>query len=250
MVMIAEALGNEVGKSKGGQPGDQNNKEIVVREFKVKRDYAWNCVLRCTDRAMAEKAAQYAREIAECPQFGYDQTNRWSGPKNIEKVGIENIDKAKAGDFDCSSLVIECYRLAGLPVKMTGYTGSMVKIFLKTGYFEKLDGEEYLTSSDYDLTGDVYVAEERHTLIVLNDGPKADPEPMTDYVEIIKGRMWCRFTPDGKKYRTVGVEDNPIPYRGFSEPDASGKLWWAVRVDDVDGYISSGLPKYARLVEV
>ena len=249
MVMVAEALGDENGKSKGGKKGDQTGKEIVVRK-NVKRSYAWDCVLRCTDRKMAETAAKYAKEIAECQQFGYNQADRWSGPRQIEKVGVENIKEAGAGDFDCSSLVLECYRLAGLPIKMTGYTGSMEKILMNTGIFDKYEDALHRDTDDYALVGDVYLAKERHTMIVLEDGPKAEPEPAMSYVQILSGRMWVRKQPNGKKYRTVGTEDNPIPYLGYSLPDTEGKLWWAVDVDHMVGYISSGAPKHAVLIEV
>ena len=248
-VLIAEALSDENKKAKGGKRGDQTGKEIVVRQF-VKRSYKFDCVLRCTDRKMAENAAKNARTIAECNQFGYNQADRWSGPRQIEKVGVERIKEAEAGDFDCSSLVLECYRLAGLPIKMTGYTGSMEKILMNTGVFEKFEDAEHTESDKYALVGDVYLAKDRHTLIVLEDGEEAEPQPTTDYVQIKKGRVWVRKSPDGQKYRTVGAEDNPIPYLGFSKPDTSGKLWWAVDVDNMVGYISSGIPKYAVLVEV
>lgn len=248
-VLVAEALSDENGKAKGGKKGDQNNKEIVVRENR-KRNYKWDCVLRCTDRNMAEHAAYHAKLIAECKQFGYNQADRWSGPRNIEKVGVDHIKDAEAGDFDCSSLVLECYRLAGLPIKMTGYTGSMEKILMNTGVFDKFEDDNHTESDKYALVGDVYLAKDKHTLIVLEDGEEAEPEPTTDYVQILKGRMWVRKSPNGQKYRTVGVEDNPIPYLGYSKPDSEGKMWWAVDVDNMIGYISSGKTEYAVLVRV
>ena len=96
MVMVAEALSDENKSSRGGQKGDQTGKEIVVREFIVKRNYKWDCVLRCKNKQMAETAAGYAKRIAECSKFGYNQSDRWSGPKAIEKVG--GAAAARGGD--------------------------------------------------------------------------------------------------------------------------------------------------------
>lgn len=68
----------------------------------------------------AEKAVQWAVSIAEDAAHGYSQTDRW-GP-----------------DYDCSSLVIEAYERAGVPVKTKGatYTGNMLKVFKACGFRE------------------------------------------------------------------------------------------------------------------
>ena len=65
-------------------------------------------------------AVAWALAIAEDNAHGYDQTNRW-GP-----------------DYDCSSLVIEAYERAGVPVKTNGasYTGNMVNVFLESGFVD------------------------------------------------------------------------------------------------------------------
>lgn len=65
-----------------------------------------------------DKAVAWALSIAEDDSHGYDQGNRW-GP-----------------DYDCSSLVIQAYENAGVPVKTNGasYTGDMVDVFIKCGF--------------------------------------------------------------------------------------------------------------------
>ena len=52
-----------------------------------------------------ENAVARAKEIAADDSHGYDQANRW-GP-----------------DYDCSSLVIDCFKRAGLSLSCT-YTGN------------------------------------------------------------------------------------------------------------------------------
>jgi len=253
-VKVSEAIGDEKGNARGGQPGDQTGNEILVRNFDRKRNYSFTSVLRCKNRYMAEKAADYAKRIALSPQFGYNQSDRWSGAKSIEAVGADNLEQAGAGDFDCSSLCVEAYRLAGCPVKMTGYTGSLVKVLTATGYFDDLTAEKYVDSSDYAKTGDIYVSPGHHALITITDGPKAesdpDPEPSVDYgnVVIIRGKVNVRRKPAGKVYM-VSKQGDVFPYLGYGESDETGKLWWAVDCDHIVCFISSANPKHAILVE-
>lgn len=65
-----------------------------------------------------DKAVAWAVGIANDNSHGYDQGNRW-GP-----------------DYDCSSLVIQAYENAGVPVKTNGAstTRNMCSVFLETGF--------------------------------------------------------------------------------------------------------------------
>ena len=246
MIKIAEAIGSET-SGKDGAAGDQTGNEIVIRTYK-KRSYNFIEALRCIDRSMAKAAVSYAERIALCPKFGYSQPNRWTGAKNIEKVGADDLERAEPGDFDCSSLVIECYRLAKCPLKMTGYTGSMGKLLMDSGYFENTP--EDLTNPETAQEGDVFIAPGIHTLIVLTDGTEAEPDPpiCDDYVEIIRGKVNVRKTPGGRIYMVASKGDR-FPYLGYTEPDSAGKQWWAVECDRRTCFISSQNLKHAVLVE-
>lgn len=63
-------------------------------------------------------AVAWAVAIANNSSHGYDQSSRW-GP-----------------DYDCSSLIIQAWQEAGVPVKTTGasYTGNMCGVFLANGF--------------------------------------------------------------------------------------------------------------------
>ena len=69
---------------------------------------------------VVSSAVAWALAIANDDSHGYDQTNRW---------GL---------DYDCSSLVIQAYEQAGVPVKTNGasYTGNMVDVFKATGFID------------------------------------------------------------------------------------------------------------------
>ena len=96
-----------------------------------------------------ESAVNWAVSIANDPDHGYSQINRW-GP-----------------DYDCSSLVITAFDKAGWPVKASGasYTGNMISAFLLCGF-------TVLTySSTLPLQrGDILLNVQHHTAIYLGDG--------------------------------------------------------------------------------
>lgn len=96
-----------------------------------------------------EKAVQQAIAIANDPAHGYSQLRRW-GP-----------------DFDCSSLVIQCFEDAGFPVKGRGasFTGNMVYAFCAVGF------ERLIYSPSMDLRrGDILLNVQHHTAIYLGSG--------------------------------------------------------------------------------
>lgn len=67
-----------------------------------------------------DMAVEWAVSIANDDSHGYDQIDRW-GP-----------------DYDCSSLIIQAWENAGVPVKTNGatYTGDMVNVFIKAGFVD------------------------------------------------------------------------------------------------------------------
>ena len=68
--------------------------------------------------AKIDKACEWCLSIAFDDSHGYDQANRW-GP-----------------DYDCSSLLIQGWENAGVPVKTNGasYTGNMYQVFTQCGF--------------------------------------------------------------------------------------------------------------------
>ena len=94
----------------------------------------------------ADLACKYAVEIANDNSHGYSQYSRWGNP-----------------DYDCSSLVIDCYQKAGVPVKTNGatYTGNMLSAFLKSGF--KIVDKNNLQK------GDVLLNVQNHTALYIGD---------------------------------------------------------------------------------
>lgn len=101
----------------------------------------------------ANEAAAWSEAIAWDDTNGYDQTNRW-GP-----------------DWDCSSLPIRAYELAGVPVRLhgAGYTGNMVPAFLACGFRDVKDSVDLATGAGLQ-RGDVLVNVAHHAAICLGNG--------------------------------------------------------------------------------
>ena len=97
-----------------------------------------------------DNAVARALEIAADNSHGYDQANRW-GP-----------------DYDCSSLVIDCFKRAGLPLSCT-YTGNMRGDMLRCG-FEDVTGSVDLSTGAGLERGDVLLNHVHHTALYIGGG--------------------------------------------------------------------------------
>lgn len=100
-----------------------------------------------------EDAVEWAIGIANDNSHGYDQTNRW-GP-----------------DYDCSSLVIQAWQNAGVPVKTQGasYTGNMYDAFIACGFID-VTSQVNLSSGSGVIRGDVLLNIVNHTAMSIGNG--------------------------------------------------------------------------------
>lgn len=237
MPRIAEAYSDERGNAKGGKLGDQTGKEIRIREW-YNRDGGFSVYLECTDPMLAQAAAFNMQIIAETEQFGYNQSDRWSGYDEIISAG--SIDEAEAGDFDCSSLCIAAYILAGLDLKPEGYTGNLERIFLETGKFVSYKDSAHLDSPKLAKVGSMYLEPKKHVFMMLEDGEGAGetvPEVPDGKRVYAKGSVRVRKSPiDGKSLITL--------HKGESLPFIS--TWHAVELNGETAYIS-GNTKYTEV---
>lgn len=243
MPKIVEAYGDENGKARGGQLGDQTGKEIRIRDW-YDRDGGWAVYIECTDPLLAEAAAYNARLIAEDSSFGYNQDDRWSGYEEI--IGGGSIDEAETGDFDCSSLCIAAYILAGLDMKPEGYTGNLERLFLETGKFKSYDDDAHLKSPKLAKRGGMYLMPKAHVLMMLEDGAGASEKPQESVQEPVqidgkrvyaKGSVRVRKAPINGKTLTTLHKGESLPYIG---------TWHAVELNGETVYIS-GNTKYTEV---
>ena len=155
-IRIGHASINEKGTITGGQPGDQTGGEIAIRSW---YSFPWDVYLECTDQKLADRAAAAMEGYCADDSHGYDQAQRW-GP-----------------DFDCSSLVLQCWRDAGLDIPAQGYTGNMEAILMGTGLFRAWRDAAHTAGTALARRGGVYLNTLHHVCMALDDGAEAEPAP-------------------------------------------------------------------------
>lgn len=159
MVRVGAARIDENGKLCSGKQGDQTGKEITIQDW---YSYPWNIYLVCNDSVIANLAATYMENICNDNSYGYNQKARITGYMSLlNKTG-------KGGDFDCSSLVSCCYKLAGLNIPYDCTTRNLKSYLLKTGKFTEYTDSKYLESSTYSKRGAIYLKEGSHVVMALD----------------------------------------------------------------------------------
>jgi peptidoglycan hydrolase-like protein with peptidoglycan-binding domain len=171
-IKIGHASIDESGKISGGKTGDQTGKEICVRTWYSK---PWNVYLEPLDAKLADKAASIMECICADDKYGYDQGQRLTGYNAI--VANDGRVHGAKGEFDCSSLVSACYRLAGLNVSPSCTTSSLRVALLATGKFKAYIDKAHLESDRYAKRGGIYLKEGSHVVMALENGRGANPYP-------------------------------------------------------------------------
>lgn len=161
-IMIGHASSDERGKYNGGQAGDQNGREVYVREW---YNRPWNKVVRPKSAYVAAGMVRAMRDACHNNSVGYDQSQRTT-----------LYTQAKAAGWDLSKITVPCETdcSALIAVSKDIYTGNMVKVLEATGQFEVLAASKYLTSDAYLMAGDVLIYEGHHTAMALQYGTKTN----------------------------------------------------------------------------
>ena len=158
------------GRNGRAQAGDQTGKEVCIRTFYKK---PWKYLLRCKDKNKAEIMAQACENICNNPCVGYDQSQRLTLHKELEKIGYDYSKLSVKCECDCSSFMTVCAECAGINIPYTNgnapVTANMVKIFEKTGYFDVIT--EGINEECNLKRGDILVGPPNtHTVMVLDNG--------------------------------------------------------------------------------
>lgn len=178
---IAHSTIDENGHARGGKAGDQNGKEVCIRNYYSK---TWGFLIRAKDSALAEKIAHNAEVGANNDAIGYNRDDRNSMHTEAKKVAYQ-LDKIKTPcNSDCSAFVT-CVCIASGVDELeysnnAPVTATMEKAFKKTGKFDILKESKYLTKPDYLRRGDILVKESNHTIIILDDGSMVYDAPSED----------------------------------------------------------------------
>ena len=144
-------------KARGGKAGDQTGREVCTRSWYSK---PWGMVLRCKNKDAAKKARDIAIKLANSNLVGYDQNERNSLYKQLERNGWD-VDKYIAScvktECDCSSFVYACYCcvLAELRVLANAPTTATAKSFYGSHGFEMFTSSAYTAAANKLIEGDL-----------------------------------------------------------------------------------------------
>ena len=178
-VYIGSASIDENGNASGGKAGNQSGKEIRKQAW-YKHKKGW--------RVFRAKAIDDAKLIADDMRFaianrhiGYDQSQRNSLYTAASKVGFDCAAVETDCETDCSALVRVCCAYAGITLSSSFRTVNEPSMLLATGKFTEMKGTKYTDQSAYLREGDILCTKTSgHTVVVLNDGDKAEETPPED----------------------------------------------------------------------
>lgn len=177
-VYIGNAVCNEFGTAKGGDPGNQTGNELRRQKWYDNKK-GWR-VFRARSVAVAQQIAAAMRAACDNMAIGYDQSTRNTLYTLASKVEFDPARVTTPCNTDCSALVRVCCAFAG--IKMRDFnTATEAARLLATGQFVELTDSKYTDQAAYLCEGDILVTRTKgHTAVVLNNGNKAEREENDD----------------------------------------------------------------------
>lgn len=180
-VRVGSARIDENGKAYGGAAGDQTGKEVMIQPW-YNHSKGW-VVLRPIDPADAEKIARNMEAACANNNIGYDQWSRNTLYNAVKPLGFDCAKLTVKKETDCSALVRVCSAYAGHDTDNAFRTTTQADDLMDTGAYIKLTASKYTTRSDYLKRGDILVTKTQgHTVVVLDNGPKAEDAAPKVYV--------------------------------------------------------------------
>ncbi len=156
---------------------------------------------------LGKVATDLMRHLCQHDWHGYAQDARWGDGEGVCPVTVDGVTyNLQQGDRDCSSAVIECWRLALMGTPYEGvlndatYTGNMRTVFVGSGLFE------WMPMSYIAQPGDIYLNEANHTAMCLS----SDPDLMGEFSINSFGGITGDTTGD-----QTGNESHIVPYKDF-----------------------------------
>lgn len=242
-VLLGHAVGDENGKARGGNPGDQNGREVRTQNWYL-NGKGWR-VLRAKDPAKAKLIAENMRYACANDNIGYDQGDRNTLYTIASKVGFDCSKVTTPCETDCSALVRVCCLYAGIKVGNFS-TSNEASVLLKTGAFVEMEGDEYTKDSARLKAGDLLVTRVKgHTAVILTDGPKANKtEPSTPSQPSSQIKKVVQVIGGSVRVRDAGSTKGKCLFtakRGkeFEFIDIAPTGWYHIRTDEGEAYISN-----------
>lgn len=219
----------------------------------------WGFMYEPIDADLAQRAVLIGKMIAANDAFTYSKSSRWTGYNSI----LKGLNKGKnltlaisqgSGQFDCSSFVLSCYKLAGIDYHTTnwkGYTGSMDGILRRSLMFKRHKAtsdkteKAYCQTDEFAVEGAIYLKELAHTVLCIGGNDKPVPKPDKSYVEIMCKSINIRQKPSWSS-KKIGVATLGQRYDFIED---TGKFYKVVYGEGF-GYISHDDETLVKLVVI
>lgn len=203
-VRIGHASIDERGKIKGGNAGDNNGREVYIKNWYL-HSKGW-VVLRCKDASKREKIAEAMEKATKNNQIGYDQYQRDTLFNNVKDKDFDPSKTTKKVETDCSALVRVCIAYAyGKDIAGNIRTVTLPSTLVKTGEFTMYTSAKYCKSSDYLMRGDIICTPiSGHVVVCLDDGAKVKENNKKDDSKILE---WQKSAiADGFEFPKFGAD--------------------------------------------
>jgi len=171
MTIIGSARIDERGKASGGKAGDQKQKstpdykgEVAMQNFYVSSK-GWY-ILRAKNPDTAANIALAMTIACNNPNIGYNQARRLDIIKDATT-------SAKPTSCDCSSLVRQCVREAGIEVG-NFTTANEANVLVGTGQFDKF----VYTKGTQLYLGDILVTKTKGHTVIVTSGATRNTNPV------------------------------------------------------------------------
>lgn len=195
MVQIGHASIGSNGKISGDKAGDQNGKEVYIRNWYSK---PWTHVIRFKREDMRKKNAECMIKACNNERIGYNQLRRNSLLQYAANVEYDPSKVTHICDTDCSALVSLCCMYAGVPQGVLYQNGNSCTTsnlrnrLNNTGLVTVYTDKAYTTKSDKLLVGDILLSEGHHVAIVVKTDEAMNIAPDKDVhkvaLEVIDGK--------------------------------------------------------------
>ena len=185
-IRIGHASIDETGKISGGTAGDQNGKEVCVRNW---YNGGWEFLARARSAATAKKIAAACEAGCANPHMGYDQNQRNTLNTQAKKVQYDLSEIKEPCETDCSAFVSVCLLAAGVKLSYSGNlptTRTLKSALNQTGDFEILTDSKYLTGTENLRRGDILCKAGSHTVVVLDNGSTGKKQSSISQFPLLK----------------------------------------------------------------
>ena len=248
MTKIGSARHDENGKISGGKAGDQTGEEVSTQEW-YQHKKGWVCI-RAKKEEQREKIAWDMEAACKNNNIGYDQGQNQTLYAAARQVGFDCSKVTTKCETDCARLVRVCVLYAGIQAR-DFYTGDEVEKLQATGAFDILREPRYTEAPDYLKRGDILVTKTKgHTVVVLEDGPKAHHRTHTTLRKGSEGpevselqqdlNLFCYRDNKGEKLavdgsfgsKTKAAVQNLQKDQGLTVDGICGPITWG-KIDDM-----------------